>query len=147
MRCQRVHKLLSAYLDGELEVKDQKALESHLNRCESCANAFHALQTTQQLLIRAERFTAPPGFCLRLMAKLDPAPPLRFSLLPLFVRFAETMVLLLVIGIGVIFSHFLVPSTGVPGPGDGAALLSLDLFDPAPSGSLSEAYLAMMEKI
>jgi len=138
---------MSISLDQELPVKEQPTLASHLGQCAPCREAFQELRETRRSFTLAEQFNAPPGFSRRVMAGLEPAAPGHFSSL-FFVRFAEAGVLFLVIGIGVLFGHFWEPAPGPPRqPSLRAELarLSLDLFDPAPAGSLSGAYLAMTE--
>jgi len=136
---------MSAHLDEELPPGKQAELEAHLNHCEACAAEFRTSREMQQLLAGTERFTAPTGFSRRVMAQLDPAPPARPFFTPLWLRFAEVAMVLLVIGAGVIFGRLLSLSAGPAGMGSASAGLSLDLFDPAPAGSLGGVYLAMLE--
>ena len=143
MRCSKTHRLMSVYLDGELPAREREGLESHLNQCGVCGQKLHDLQEIKRLLAQTEPFTAPTGFSRRVMARLDSAAAKRFSFAPLFLRFAETVVVLLVIGLGVMSGSFL--SSRLPPAGNGASLLALDVFDPAPPESLSGAYLAMVE--
>lgn len=144
MRCSKAHRLMSAHLDQELPAKEREAVESHLNHCRACTEELQALAATRHLLRQAPRFTAPPGFSQRLLANLEPRPP-RSLFTPFLLRFAEAAVLLLMIGLGVLSGRLLTPASGVSGAGSGVAILSLDLFDPTPPGSLSGAYLAMTE--
>lgn len=146
MRCSKARKLMSAFLDGALSAGEREAMAGHLARCGACAGVIQALEATQRLF-QGERFRAPAGFSRRVMTNLEPAVPSRFFSL-FFVRFAEAAVLFLVIGIGVVFGRFWEPAPGPPKPPSLRAelsLLSLDLFDPAPAGSLGGAYLAMTE--
>lgn len=143
MRCSKARKLMSAFLDGALPAGEREAMADHLVRCGACAGVIQALEATQRLF-QGERFRAPAGFSRRVMTNLKPAVPCRFFPL-FFVRFAEAVVLFLVIGIGVVFGRFWEPALGPPSPLAELSLLSLDLFDPAPAGSLGGAYLAMTE--
>jgi len=139
---------MSISLDQELPVKEEPTLASHLGQCAPCREAFQELRETRRCFTLAEQFNAPEGFSRRVMAGLEPAPrphPLRTLF---FVRFAEAAVLFLVIGIGVVFGRFWEPAPGPPRPPSLRTELShlaLDLFDPAPAGSLGGAYLAMTE--
>jgi len=144
MRCRKAYKRMSAYLDGELSAGERTGVEVHLAHCRACAAEYQSLREVRRLLSGTERFVAPTGFSRRVMARTEPAP--RSFPAPFFVRFAEVAVLLLVIGIGVVLGRFVTPPPGTPVPGSEAvAALSLDLFDPAPAGSLGRVYLAMME--
>lgn len=160
MRCSQAHRLLSAYLDQELAAQEREAVASHLKQCLACAGEIQALVETRRLLSQAPRFTAPPGFCQRVLANLEPAavhpwgtvlrqqllPSLRRALwAPFALRCAEVVVILLMIGLGVLSGRLLTPTNSLSGPAAGVALLSLDLFDPVPPDSLGGAYLAMME--
>lgn len=144
MRCRKAYKLMSAYLDEELSAGERTGVEAHLACCRTCAAQYHSLREVRRLLSGTERFAAPTGFSRRVMARLEPAP--RLVSAPFFIRFAEAAVLFLVIGIGVVLGRFVTPPPGVPVPGSEAVTaFSLDLFDPAPTGSLGGVYLAMME--
>jgi len=136
---------MSAHLDKELPPGKQAGLAAHLNHCEACAAEFRASREMQQLMAGMERFTAPAGFSRRLMARLDPAPPARPFFTPLWLRFAEVAVVLLAIGCGMVFGRLLSLPAGPAGLGSASAGLSLDLFDPTPTGSLGGVYLAMLE--
>jgi len=144
MRCPQAQRALSAYLDQELPAREREAMQTHLHHCRTCAGELQALTETREFLRQAPRFSAPAGFSQRLLANLEPAPP-RFRWAPFGVRFAEAVVLLLMIGIGVVSGRLLTPVDELSGPGPGVALLSLDLFDPVPPDSLGGAYLAMTE--
>ncbi|OGQ98048.1 MAG: hypothetical protein A2505_03640 [Deltaproteobacteria bacterium RIFOXYD12_FULL_55_16] len=143
MRCQKAQRLISAHLDGELPPGKQAGLAAHLNHCAACAAELKTSQKTKEILTGMEWFTAPTGFSRRVMTRLDQTEPARPFFVPLWLRFAEVAVLLLAIGSGVIFGRLLslpVRSTDMESTG-----LSLELFDPAPAGSLGGVYLAMLE--
>jgi len=146
MRCRKAQGLMSAHLDKELPPGKQAGLEAHLNHCEACAAEFRASREMQQLLAEKERFAAPAGFSRRVMARLDPAESARPFFTPLWLRFAEVAVVLLAIGSGLLFGRLLSLPAGPAGLESAtSAGLSLDLFAPAPAGSLGGVYLAMLE--
>jgi hypothetical protein len=66
-------------------------------------------------------------------------------LVPLFVRFAEAAVLIIVISVGIFAGKVVMNSTSATITTSIASSLSLDLFDATPPGSLGNAYLAMTE--
>jgi len=142
MRCRKAQGLMSAHLDKELPPGKQAGLESHLNHCEACAAKFRASREMQQLLAETERFAAPAGFSRRVMARLDPAESARPFFTPLWLRFAEVA---LAIGSGLLFGRLLSLPAGPAGLESASAGLSLELFAPAPAGSLGGVYLAMLE--
>jgi anti-sigma factor RsiW len=145
MRCQKAQRLISAHLDEELPPGKQAGLAAHLNHCEACAAELKTSQETKEILTGMERFTAPTGFSRRVMTRLDQTEPARPFFVPLWLRFAEVTVLLLAIGSGLVFGRLLSLPAGPAGIGSTSASLSLDLFAPAPAGSLGGAYLAMLE--
>jgi len=57
MRCDKVKKNLTAFLDGELPEKLQKGMEKHLAECASCKQEKTVLERVQQTL---ERMEVPP---------------------------------------------------------------------------------------
>jgi len=136
---------MSTHLDKELPPGKQAGLEAHLNHCEACAADLRASLEIQQLLVETERFAAPAGFSRRVMARLNPAGPARPFFTPVWLRFAEVAVVLLAIGSGLVFGRLLSLPAGQAGMGNASASLSLDLFAPAPAGSLGGVYLAMLE--
>ena len=54
MRCERVKKNLTAFLDGELPEKLQEGVENHLADCVSCQQEKRDLERVQQTLERLE---------------------------------------------------------------------------------------------
>lgn len=50
MECKHIEKLLSPYLDNELDPAEKKQVEEHLNQCPSCAQLYAALQETVDAL-------------------------------------------------------------------------------------------------
>lgn len=146
MRCRKAHKLMSAYLDQELSVREQEAVESHLAHCAPCRGEVQALTETKQLLAQAEHYHAPPALLRRVMTNLEPEAtrPLP-CFAPFLVQLGQAALILVIIGVGVVSGRFLTSTGGTQGPGDGVTTLSLELFDPAPPESLGGIYLAMME--
>lgn len=144
MRCTTAHRLMSASLDDELSARERESLTAHLAQCEACGKDFLALQGMHRILGQAEQFSAPSYFSRRLMTRLDNAAarPL-FS--PLWARFAEGLVILAVIGIGVVSGNLFSNSMGLGTSDQGIASMSLEVFEAAPPQSLSGAYLAMLE--
>jgi anti-sigma factor RsiW len=62
-RCKQIFAALSAYLDGELPVRDCRELERHLRGCKPCLAYLQTLKTTIQAcqrygLVKVPRPTA-----------------------------------------------------------------------------------------
>jgi len=78
MRCRRIQRLLSSYLDGDLETTRQTTVEEHLPGCESCQEALNDLRL---LVAQAKDLaSAPPASDLwpaiarRILAQQTPSP-------------------------------------------------------------------------
>ena len=55
---------LSAYIDGQLEPREQRALEAHLAECASCQDELEALRGVVALLHRVPQVRVPRSFAL-----------------------------------------------------------------------------------
>jgi predicted anti-sigma-YlaC factor YlaD len=72
MRCEETQDLLPAYIDRELDVPENVALENHFSTCESCSS-----QRIDQLNLRwtiragAQYFTAPDHLKRRIRKQIS----------------------------------------------------------------------------
>jgi anti-sigma factor RsiW len=150
--------LISEYLDKELHGADRAAFETHVQGCAVCSRELEDLRSLQKAFAQAEHHAAPYGFANRVLARAaEPAPspyPLpsgerikvRGWFVPFSIRFAEAMVLLVVITVGILAGRIMTNGRSiVSNPTNIASSLSLDMFDATPPGSLGNAYRAMME--
>ena len=147
MRCSKAGKYLSPYFDGELGARDSALLETHLAQCDRCADELERVRQLHGLLSQAQRFSAPPAFHSKVMGRVIGRQTKGFSLFPVFIRFAEVVVLVLAITAGIMSGGLLI-SAFTP-QHKGAQLissLSLDTFEALPPDSLGRAYLAMTEE-
>ena len=144
MKCTKAHKLMSAALDGELSGSEQELLAAHLKQCVACGKEYQAFQEMHRLLRQAKAYSAPPYLASRVMARLDSVET-RPSWAPWWANFAEALVLLMVIGIGVLSGNLFSNSLRITYLDNGIASMSLEIFDAAPPESLGGAYLAMLE--
>ncbi|MGC1454671.1 MAG: zf-HC2 domain-containing protein [Nitrospirota bacterium] len=145
MSCPKT-KLISAYLDAELQGSDKAALETHLQGCVQCGTALTDLRSLRSAFANTERHQAPYGFAARVMARTAVLEKKRAPWhVPLFVRFAEAAVLLVVITVGILAGKGMTNSSSAAPTMNITSSLSLDMFDAAPPGSLGGAYLAMTE--
>lgn len=70
--CQTVMKLVNAYLDGQLDVKESLRVETHLQECEDCRENFLAEKEFHGLLHQSVSVPPAPEFTARcLQAALD----------------------------------------------------------------------------
>lgn len=143
MNCAKAHRLISPHLDGELPPPELAALVAHLQACPACLAAESELRGQRQLFAGLPRFAAPVGFRARVLGNLEPAPAAGLWWRHFMTGFAEVAVLGVIIFTGIVSGGFLAerlnPERAM------AAALALDLFDPAPPGSLGGVYLAMTE--
>lgn len=146
MRCSKAGKCLSSYIDSELDAKEVALLESHLAHCDQCTEELEQLRQLQGLFNQAQKFTAPPAFRAKVMERISEQPTKRFSLFPVFIRFAEAAVFIMAITAGVMSGGTLINAFAPLHRGDQViASLSLETFDALPPDSLGRAYLAMTE--
>ena len=97
------------------------------------------------LFAHGEKFKAPYGFSTRVIANITSEKAKGFSWIPLFTRFAEVIVLLVIIFTGIISGSFLSDRLMAEKKTLIRSSFSLDIFEPTPPDSLGGAYLAMAE--
>ena len=61
MRCYRVRRKLSAYIDDEVDPRGRASIESHLAGCKSCSSELTKLRAQGDVLVGAEQPPALPG--------------------------------------------------------------------------------------
>lgn len=70
MNCNETKDMLSLYIDGELNEKEKKIVEEHVNECESCRKEFEQYQKIINMLQNLIEEEPPKGFCKRLHERL-----------------------------------------------------------------------------
>ena len=144
MRCSK-RKLISPYIDGELNEDKRSLLESHLNGCRECARELEELQKIHTLLNRAEPFEAPNGFPTRVLANIRSKGQGRSAdFVHIFKTLTEGFAVLALIFVGIILGSF-ISKPLVFEKGNVVVSLPLDIFEPAPPDSVGGVYLAMTE--
>jgi len=146
MSCKNVKELLSPYIDGELSDTERKTFESHIELCAGCRTEFQETERLHNLFAGADKHSAPYGFSARVVENLDQKSGRKNVLAPLLTRFAETMVVFLVIAVGMVSGSFVAGIISLPRSAplnSEAVLLSLEEFNPAPPDSLGGIYLAI----
>ena len=145
MRCSKAHKLINYYIDGEIKEADVELLKTHLRECEKCGNEMERLLNVSEAFEKIDRFKAPYAFSVRIMANIRAGKTINPPPVPLFIRVAEGLIVVVVILVGIIsgglISNRLLPDKS----GIIMSPLSLEAFDPAPPYSLGGSYLAMTE--
>lgn len=69
MTCEELRTHLGAYVDGELDVAEALAVETHVGQCRRCRGLADAERQFRQLLRRQPRESAPPEFRARILAR------------------------------------------------------------------------------
>ncbi|HZP65358.1 MAG TPA: anti-sigma factor [Rudaea sp.] len=107
MDCKTAHVLLEAYLDGELERADARAVEAHLDGCADCRDALTRLDGLRRALREnGLRHAAPASLHARLRdtdlrAATRPRVPTRSA--PAWLRYAAACVLAFGAGAGGVY--------------------------------------------
>lgn len=152
MRCGRIRKMMSAYIDDELTSSAKEAFLLHIGKCKRCGKELEEAQAVHQLFAKAERTPAPYGFTLRVMANLEPeylpGKSIRdlFTLRPFLPKAAAVVMMLAVMVFGIITgTHLATNSARNPEQATIKQELALDLFQATPPDSIGGAYADMME--
>lgn len=139
-------KLISAYLDREMGFREKTAFEAHVTGCSVCSQKLEELRSLSAVFLSSVRHQAPYGFATRVMARTAALEKKKSPwFVPLFIRFAEAAVLLMVISAGIFAGMILTNGSPSMKKMNMASSLSFDLFDATPPGSLGGVYLAMTE--
>lgn len=71
MDCKIIKKLLSAYLDGTLDMQEKAMVENHLRRCQSCSAELKSLEDYRKNLTSLRPIKAPADFLERVKARIE----------------------------------------------------------------------------
>lgn len=145
MKCSKVRKLISAYIDSEVSPKERETVGFHVKECDSCAAILEEMQNMHNLFAQVEKFNAPFGFSVKVMANVTTGNESRFSWIWFSGRLAQAVVLLMIAAMGTISGKFVAGSITSTKGNTIVSSLSLDVFNATPPDSLGGAYLAMME--
>ncbi len=156
MKCSKVQKKLSAYQDGELDLKEQEQVRSHLLSCPTCREQFAELEWVWQTLGELQEIHPDPWFHPQVMRKIK-EPRERVLLQGLqwvFQMFRTPAIASILLAIGILAGTYLgntlarsdfLPFRPERSTYSQEALFdSLKVFDPAPPGTLAHGYLQMV---
>jgi len=146
MKCKSASRLISRYVDDEIELDEKTAFLLHIQGCPACKERLEETLAVHRMFASAERFSAPLGFTTRVMAGIQEEPTWLqkvMGLKPFFLRAAEVAFALGVLTLGGISGNLLVEEkTPVNRHAAVRESFSLDVFQPAPPDSVGGVYLA-----
>ena len=149
MKCKRVQKLISIFIDGELKSGEKETIESHLRNCRICAEKMREMEGVQKLFSAAPKHTAPEHFAANVIANLKKGRERGFWFdfflgEPAYLKMAEISCAIIFILIGMISGSVLFLGSGVHTQTEIRSSFSLDVFEPAPSNSIGGAYISIL---
>lgn len=106
-----VEERLSAYLDGELSVREQRNVDRHLTTCRACQWQLDTLRQTVQWTSELPTVPVPRVFAVPAPSRRVPAPPRRWPFVPVLQGATVLVALLLVFMVAgdVLFTGVLSP--------------------------------------
>jgi anti-sigma factor RsiW len=146
MKCSRIKKKLSAYLDGEMPEQESKIISEHLQHCEGCRAELAELSTVTDAISTIEGIEVPAYFMTRLRQHVrEQAKPVPF------VQRIRSLALTAATTVGVVASLFIgnqagktlyksMAQTREPIIAETSNVFGLSAFEEFPDGSLSDIY-------
>ncbi len=122
MNCTKATSLLSLHLDGALEIRQSREVDSHLSSCAKCESEFAGLKKTRNMLSVVGRKQAPADLALKIRlaisreasaVRVSPFEMLRFRLetaLNAFMVPATAGLLSAIVFFGLLIGFFALPS-------------------------------------
>lgn len=74
MHCTKARRLLQAYIDKQIPLKQLRALELHLSTCAACKQALYDFEEIELALDRIEMVAEPANFTAALMRRVAVTP-------------------------------------------------------------------------
>ena len=146
MKCSRIRKKLSAYLDGEMHEGGSNDVSEHLQQCEECRKELAALSAVRDALNTIEGMEALPYFMTRLRQRMrEQAKPVPF------VQRIRSLATTAATAVAVVASLFIgnqagkalyqsILHTPEPAVAETNNVFGLGAFEEFPEGSLSDIY-------
>jgi len=157
MRCGKVRRLLSVYLDEELSAELRTEVEAHLGSCEGCRGQLARLRRVASLLGRGAAPAVPDGFASRVVKRAEElttrredvparsASPLRsWRGMSLPMRLAVAAALVVGLALGVAMGRDTWNSRTARASGDPGALYGLGTLETSQNQSLPQMFLTMV---
>jgi anti-sigma factor RsiW len=153
MNCRRTRERLSAYLDGEASSDEEAQIRKHLAACPRCAHELAGLKRLEHVLDTLEGMSPSAGFARGVRGAAERvwqgAPKATCStmwLSPVALRAAALLMLVGGVWAGYTAGDAATRSSAQGGTQELSDLdLSVDLLSAAPTGSLADAYRALVD--
>jgi len=71
MKCKEVHKLITPFLNGSMDVKKSELFHSHLTECSSCEKLVKELSATLSILDKQKRVLPDPFMHTRILQEIE----------------------------------------------------------------------------
>ena len=159
MRCHKVQMKLSAYQDGELEVKDVKQFAAHLEDCPACRRQLDELERVWQELGDLGDIAPDPGFYGQIVEKIHesqerPVWGWQRAFQLLSAQAFPCALMIAAILIGTFLGNFLAGNSQFPWqqdkmtrPREASEFFALNVFAATPPGTLGNGYLRMVSRL
>jgi RNA polymerase sigma-70 factor (ECF subfamily) len=152
MKCSRIRKMISPYLDDELNPDERRLFTAHVQECGACKKELEDIRSVHNLFATTGHYTAPLGFATRVMANLEEPEETAYSRLwrffsgrLLFLRTVEVAFAVAVMLLGMISGNVLVSDRIPTGQTSVGEIFSLGLFQAAPPDSIEGVYIKLVE--
>jgi anti-sigma factor RsiW len=149
MNCSQTKKMISRYVDNDLDPEEKRLFQLHVQDCPGCKHELEGVLTVHELFTSAERFPAPHGFTTRVMAHLE-IEETGLSRLwrvltarPFFLRTVEVAFAMVIMLIGMISGNLLVADRTPERQTTVQESFSLDLFQATPPDSIGGVYVRL----
>jgi anti-sigma factor RsiW len=146
MKCSRIKKKLSVYLDGEMPEQERIVISEHLQRCEECKAELAGLMKVADSLNILDGVDVPPYFMTRLRQYIkEEAKPVSFlqRIRGVAISAATALAVIVSLFIGNQAGRTLYQSiaqTPEPAMAETNDVFGLSTFEEFPDGSLSDIY-------
>lgn len=133
MDCVKLKKLLSAYMDGELDARTHEAVQTHLQKCEDCKEELLSLKEMVREMGSLDDLKAPTGFMEKVHERIEnPSWPERIRSLLFFPAKSKIPVEIAALTTTAVLIFFLFNSfqsdravSDIP-PGNGEKIVAMD---------------------
>lgn len=150
MRCRKVQRTLSAFLDGELSEQKASYITEHLSRCPTCQQEMVSLSSVWKRLGEIHEVAPSPYFWTRLNARIAQAEERHFPLSQVWGRLNRllvpaTAIAALVVGLWIGGTLYDVHQENQAEKWEQAVTsLHLDALDDFPAESIGLAYMELV---